>query len=148
MSIDIHRTTWQADAARIKSVRVPVFVEEQGVSFDEDFDGSDEPCVHALAVSDGRAVGTGRVDLQGRIGRIAVLTPYRGQGIGASLVRYLVAVSRQQGLPGVYLHAQCAAEAFYAGLGFYSTGEVFLDANIEHVRMNFDFVQSHGNGTS
>ena len=143
MSSEIRRATWQADAELIKAIRVPVFVEEQGVAFDEDFDGSDDPCVHALAFRDARVVGTGRVDLSGRIGRIAVLETFRGQGIGADLVRYLVEVSRQQGLPGVYLHAQCAAEAFYQTLGFYSVGEVFLDANIEHVRMKLDFGRAH-----
>ena len=137
--IELKATTWSEDAETIKSIRVPVFVEEQHVPFEEDFDGSDEPCQQVLAYVEGKAVGTGRTDAEGHIGRIAVLKEYRGLGIGAEIVLFLVELGRQQGLQGVYLHAQCAAEGFYRNLGFYPVGDIFLDANIDHVRMNLDF---------
>ena len=132
----IRRVDWESDCARLRAVREAVFVREQGVPMDLEWDGLDAGCVHALAESDaGQAIGTGRLLADGHIGRMAVLRDWRGCGVGAALLAFLLAEAQRLGMPEVVLHAQTHALAFYARHGFIAEGPLFVEAGIPHQRM-------------
>ena len=120
----------------IESVRNEVFGQEQGVAPEIDWDGKDDQCQHVAAVKAGaETIGTGRLAPDGKIGRLAVLRAYRGQGVGRAMLEQLVSAAEKRGLERVFLHAQTHALAFYESAGFVAEGEVFVEAEIEHVLM-------------
>jgi len=123
---------WNAARTAALSVRYPVFVEEQGVPADIEEDEWDPRCEHALVRVDGRCVGTGRLLPDGHIGRMAVLKPWRGQGIGDALMRALVGRAIERGMKHLALNAQTHAIPFYARHGFEADGEEFEEAGIPH----------------
>ncbi len=136
----VEPANWSTDAATLCAIRLRVFVEEQGVPLQLEWDGEDERCEHALAQSlDGTPVGTGRLLPEGRIGRLAVLPEWRGQGAGSALLVYFVELARKKGFASVTLHAQTRATAFYARHGFAAHGAEFMDAGIPHVAMSLAF---------
>ena len=127
---------WAAFGKDASLIRHEVFVVEQHVSLEEEMDGRDEACVHAIAYRpDGVPVGTGRLLPDGHIGRLTVLRPQRGKGVGALLLIRLVDEARRQGHLQVELAAQLHAQPFYAAHGFVAEGPVFLDAGIDHINM-------------
>ncbi|MCY4013099.1 MAG: GNAT family N-acetyltransferase [Gammaproteobacteria bacterium] len=116
-----------------------MFVEEQGVPEAEEWDGQDEASRHFIAEDDtGTAVGTARLMPSGQIGRMAVLKPLRGKGIGARLLAAAVDAARQGGSERIFLHAQTQAAGFYERAGFRGAGETFMEAGIEHRPMELD----------
>ncbi len=121
------------------AVRLAVFVEEQGIDPALELDEQDALAWHALAEADGAVVGTGRVYLAGpgvaRIGRMAVLPPWRLRGIGSALLDLLELQARLLGAEQVLLHAQEAVLEFYASSGYQPDGPSFLEAGIPHRRM-------------
>lgn len=126
-----------ADATRI---RTEVFVQEQRIPKDLEWDEADETALHAVAYNRlGQAVGTGRLlPAQAgvaKIGRMAVHRVLRGCRLGEQLLQSLMAQARARGDREVLLHAQRSAESFYARLGFQPRGEVFEEAGIAHVEM-------------
>lgn len=122
--------------ADLRAVRDPVFVGEQRVPREIELDALDAACTHALARdAHGRAIGTGRLAPNGRIGRMAVLPDWRGRGVGRALLRRLVQAAVDAGLPELVLHAQVDAEPFYAAEGFLPEGERFEEAGIVHQTM-------------
>ncbi|MGB5856575.1 MAG: GNAT family N-acetyltransferase [Oceanisphaera sp.] len=124
-----------AHQSHIRAIRDAVFMQEQGVSPELEFDGLDPSAMHVLAVVDGEYVGTGRMLDDGHIGRIAILRNYRGLGLGAKVVQALVNEATHLGYPRVYLGAQTHAVDFYAKLGFTPYGDEFMDAGIPHLSM-------------
>jgi predicted GNAT family N-acyltransferase len=128
--------SWHELGALAGPVRVTVFVDEQHVPLDMEWDADDATSVHAVALDgDGNAVGTGRLLADGHIGRMAVLAPFRGRGIGGRILEELLAVARQRGVGEVVLHAQTHAVRFYERFGFAAFGPVFEEAGIDHVSM-------------
>lgn len=124
------------DLPAIEAIRRQVFIEEQGIPARLEWDGQDTDCRHVLALtSRERAVGTGRLDPDGRIGRLAVLEPWRGQGIGSAILAALVGIARQRCYRKVSLHAQLGASGFYCKAGFREIGAPFVEAGIRHVNM-------------
>ncbi|TDY02776.1 GNAT family N-acetyltransferase [Thiohalophilus thiocyanatoxydans] len=120
----------------IEAVRRRVFIEEQQVPEELEWDGQDEHARHLLVTAgDGTPVATARLLPEGHIGRMAVLPAWRGQGVGAAMLRRLLEMAREQHLSRVFLNAQLGAEGFYAKAGFHSEGETFMDAGIPHKRM-------------
>ena len=120
-------------------MRILVFVVEQGVDATEEFDDVDLICVHILAVDpQGVAIGTGRLDDHGKIGRMAVAQSWRGHGVGRAVLLEAIEIARQRGLRRVYLHAQVSALGFYEREGFQAFGERFTEAGIEHLAMARD----------
>jgi predicted GNAT family N-acyltransferase len=127
---------WPHDRARIERVRRAVFIEEQRIPEADEWDDSDPLCWHVLALAANRdVVGTGRLDPDGKIGRVAVLPQYRGTGIGAAIVSRLVDLAAAQGLTQVHLNAQVSALRFYERLGFRAEGPEFDEVGIPHRRM-------------
>lgn len=129
---------YSSNEQEIRSVRETVFILEQAVSREEEFDGKDLRCAHALARSGGLPVATGRLDLvvDGKIGRVAVLPEFRRQGIGTLVMQLLEHAAAEAGLREVWFHAQLSAVPFYRSLGYREQGENFFEAKIEHVRMS------------
>lgn len=127
------------DIATCRQLRRVVFIEEQGVSEADEVDGLDEGALHLLALHGEEPVGTARILVKGRtgkIGRVCVLPAARGTGLGAGLIRAALAVLRDQpGVTEAYLGSQSHATGFYEKLGFAVEGEEFLDAGIPHRHM-------------
>lgn len=128
-----------ADFASIRHVRETVFIDEQRVPRDLEFDERDPLCRHVLVFDSGSAVGTGRLDLDygGKVGRVAVLATHRRAGVGKAVMERLHAIAREARLPKVWCHAQLTAVPFYERLGYASSGATFEEAGIEHVRMEY-----------
>ncbi|MFI5676107.1 GNAT family N-acetyltransferase [Streptomyces cellulosae] len=138
-----------ADREACFAVRTEVFVGEQGVPEDIEYDAYDAGAVHVLAVrEDGLPLGTGRLlhgeaaasktggDLSvGSLGRLAVTRAARGLGVGAALVGAIEDAARARGLTAVDLHAQTQALGFYERLGYVAYGPEFPDAGIPHQAM-------------
>lgn len=113
-----------------------MFVVEQRVPEELEWDELDERAYHVLATSEaGDAVGTGRLNLDGRIGRMAVLREWRGRGVGSAILQALLALAAKEGCTSVRLHAQVQALEFYRRFGFRATGPQFDEAGIPHRTM-------------
>ncbi|MEV8564224.1 GNAT family N-acetyltransferase [Streptomyces sp. NPDC051322] len=140
-----------AGLAACFAVRKAVFVDEQGVPADIEYDDHDADAVHVLAEGPEGPMGTGRLLLPGpaaphasagsgagtvgSLGRLAVTAAGRGRGIGAALVRAIEGAARARGLTAVDLHAQTHALGFYERLGYEAYGPEFPDAGIPHRAM-------------
>lgn len=131
----IELASWSAAKAEAKRIRFAVFVEEQGVPAEIELDDRDEDCIHALAFEGSEAVGTGRLLPDGHIGRMAVLEPFRGRGVGAALLQRLIQAARDRGDAEVVLSAQVHALGFYRAHGFATQGDVYEEAGIPHQGM-------------
>lgn len=132
----VRAARWPEDSERIREVREVVFVQEQNVPSDLEWDGLDEACVHALAeTADGRAIGTGRLLDDGRIGRMAVLEEFRGRGVGDAILKLLLDEAREAGIARTHLHSQVHALGFYLRHGFIADGDEFEEADIPHQTM-------------
>jgi predicted GNAT family N-acyltransferase len=127
---------WPADQALLRQVREKVFIEEQRVPAELEWDNTDSDALHLLALDgEQRPIGTARLLLSGQIGRMAVLEPWRRRGVGSALLRRLLAESTKGDYPELFLNAQLSALPFYEKLGFRARGEVFHEAGIPHRRM-------------
>ncbi|MCD7437636.1 GNAT family N-acetyltransferase [Streptomyces lincolnensis] len=138
-----------ADREACFAVRKEVFVGEQGVAEDIEYDAYDAGAVHVLAIrEDGTPLGTGRLlhgeaaatkvdgdPSVGVLGRLAVTKSARGLGVGAALVRAVEDAARARGLAAVDLHAQTHALGFYERLGYVAYGPEFQDAGMPHRAM-------------
>jgi predicted GNAT family N-acyltransferase len=127
---------WEREREAMRAIRTPVFIHEQQVPQQIEWDEMDPLCVHALALDvDGTPIGTGRLAPDGKIGRMAVLGEWRGKGVGAAILDFLVASARERGIKECRLHAQHHALEFYLQHGFEAEGEEFMEAGIPHVSM-------------
>jgi predicted GNAT family N-acyltransferase len=136
----VRRTDWPRDCVSLSAIRKTVFVDEQHVPADLEWDGRDDRCLHVLAVArDGAAIGTGRLLPDGHIGRMAVLKAWRGQGVGGALLAELIAAARDAGHSRAMLNAQVHALGFYARFGFVAEGPEFDEAGIPHRAMVLAF---------
>ena len=130
-------TTLQHDA---QAIRHEVFVVEQKIPADLEWDIMDAQCLHAVAYDEtGLPVGTGRLLPDGHIGRMAVKESARGSGVGAAILRLLMAQAKQRGELGVQLNAQATVETFYQREGFSRDGNLFDEAGIPHIHMTHNF---------
>ena len=120
-------------------------MEEQQVSAADEWDGLDESATHFLILDQNNAIGCARLLTEEHkgspcfhIGRVAVLKPWRGKGLGIALMRFIIRYCRKLA-PGnrIYLHAQCERQGFYEALGFIAEGDMFMDAGIPHISMSY-----------
>ncbi len=118
-------------------IRTIVFVEEQNVDHELEYDGYDDEAVHYLVYFNDKPAGTGRrrITEEGhKLERFAVYKDYRGKKIGAALIEFIL----NELLPTeskIYLNAQVAVEEFYEKYGFKREGDKFTEADIEHYKM-------------
>ena len=129
------------EAFRLRQV---VFVEEQGVDLDIEYDGQDSEALHMVVKKDNKTIGTARVRFLNagiaKIERMAILKPYRRQGIGRSMMSFLDSELRTRHIEYVSLHAQCIVIAFYESCGYTAIGSTFWEAGIEHVTMEKRYI--------
>lgn len=158
MTYEVRRVSDETTLADAYAVRRAVFIEEQDVSEDEEYDGLDDRAIHFVAyavgpddgrrehgeetASDGppgRPVGTARLRIPepglAKPERVAVLESHRGEGVGRRLMHALEREARDQGCERARLHAQVPVEEFYRALGYETTSGVFEEAGIPHVEM-------------
>jgi len=139
MEVHVVPVPWSTHESQLQAVRKKVFVEEQGVSQDLEWDGQDEDASHFLAVNEaGQAIGCGRLLGSGQIGRMAVLPEHRGKGIGNRLLDAVIEGAKDQRMTRVFLHAQSDAVDFYRKAGFLPTGVEFMEAGIPHLAMDME----------
>jgi predicted GNAT family N-acyltransferase len=146
-SFTVTEAPWEQYQDAIQQIRNAVFVNEQHIPTELEWDGSDKDCIHVLAHDDqGESIGTGRIQIHpnntsdgsntvGHIGRIAVLKQQRGHGVGSALLARLADIARTQQLGSVYLNAQKHLQSYYERHRFEREGDVFKEAGIPHVRM-------------
>lgn len=131
---------WPLMQAAAQAVRTAVFVREQGIAPEDEWDAEDATALHAVLFDvNGQALGNARL-LQptttvAKVGRMAVLKDARGNGYGARLLQSLIRCARQRRHKEVRLSAQRSAEGFYAAHGFVAIGEPFDEVGIPHVEM-------------
>ncbi len=139
MNLRFRKYSWQLAPASIRNIRQAVFIDEQKVPPELEWDDTDEIADHYLAVlPDNTPVGTARLfsalDETAHIGRMAILPEFRGQGVGECLLRHLVAEAAGQ-FPEIVLSAQKHAIPFYQKTGFHVCSGVYDDAGIPHYDM-------------
>ncbi|WP_424195905.1 GNAT family N-acetyltransferase [Ampullimonas aquatilis] len=141
--------SWADWAEAASQIRFAVFVDEQGVPADMELDEEDDTAIHAiifnadnLPIATARLIAPGRLPVEvdipeaaARIGRMAVLSAYRGQGVGAFLLHAMIDAAIVQGWPIQALHAQQYAAGFYQKAGFVGVGQPFDEAGIAHIGM-------------
>ncbi len=138
--VDIRLGAWAQLGEAARQVRTEVFVQEQQIPLEMEWDDEDATALHAVAYNRlGMPVATGRLLQHGpnvaRIGRMAVSRVLRGSGLGRDILHALMDAARQRGDRAVVLHAQRSAEGFYRQLGFEGQGEPFEEAGIPHLEM-------------
>ncbi|HEX7338956.1 MAG TPA: GNAT family N-acetyltransferase [Rhodanobacteraceae bacterium] len=139
----IIQARWPRDMDALRLVRETVFIREQRVPVELEWDGLDERCDHVLALdAQNHPVGTGRLTPAHSIGRMAVLPAWRGHGVGAAMLRRLIERAGQHGWPQVTLHAQVDAIGFYSRFGFVAFDDEFMEAGIRHRSMALDLPAS------
>jgi len=137
---DVMTGSWEALGEGAGGLRRAVFIDEQRIPAELEWDEHDLTAVHAVARNRlGQVIGTGRLVSESpglaRIGRMAVHRAVRGGGHGEAVLRALEAAARERGDAEVMLHAQRSAERFYARLGYTPHGEPFEEAGIAHLEM-------------
>ena len=130
---------WITDLDALRAVRDQVFVVEQGVPIEDEWDAFDARSRHVVARdTEDRPIGTGRLTPDRIIGRMAVLSEWRGRGVGEALLKALLDQARALGYPSVELHAQVQAISFYTKYGFEAYGDEFVECAIRHRKMRLN----------
>jgi len=139
MDYTLKITSWDKDKDALSLVRRKVFIEEQNVPEELEWDEYDKDCIHILVTDENNTpIATGRMKPDGHIGRMAVLKAYRRSGIGTQILQSLTDKARKLNLGSVYLHAQTVALSFYEKQGFDVISDEFMDAGIPHKSMKLD----------
>ena len=126
---------WPGDKVKLEKIRRIVFIEEQQVPEELEWDEYDELSTHFLATVNGKVIANARLKPDGQIGRMAVLAEYRHLGIGGKLLRLVLKNALSQNFKQVYLHAQVDAIPFYEKQKFIASSDIFYEANIPHREM-------------
>jgi YbgC/YbaW family acyl-CoA thioester hydrolase len=138
--VSLRTGPWSELAAAARPVRTEVFLQEQRVPLEMEWDSDDDRALHAVVFNRlEMPLATGRllpsVSGTARIGRMAVSRVLRGSGLGRQILLALMQASAQRGDQQVMLHAQRSAEGFYKRLGFVPQGEPFEEAGMAHIEM-------------
>jgi len=135
-SFQVERVKWKDAENDLRILRELIFIREQNVPPELEWDGKDEACVHLLVRDNkGRPIGTSRMTADGHIGRMAVLRTWRNKGVGSTMLKALTTIARARQLPRVQLDAQTQAVGFYLRHDFKTQGVEFMDAGIPHKHM-------------
>lgn len=133
---EIQQVTWQEAERPLRAIRTSVFIIEQNVPAELEWDDQDKHSIHLLARNrDQRPIGTARILNDGHIGRLAVLAEYRGKGVGSALLKTAIKIAQKNNMQNVVLSAQTQALDFYRHHGFVADDEVYMDAGIPHQHM-------------
>ena len=130
---------WEQASHEAYAIRREVFIREQRVPQDMELDEYDLGAQHVLAYQGDQCIGTARLVQLNResaqIGRMAVLKPFRSQGIGKAILCHLIELARSQNIFNLVLHSQVSAIPFYEQLGFQTEGPIYEEAGIPHRNM-------------
>ncbi len=138
-SIEITEVDWNSAKDQLSAIRTAVFIHEQQVPPELEWDGLDQSAKHLLAHDmKGKAVACARVLSGGSIGRMAVLAAWRQQGVGSALLRAAIELCVKHGWRDISLSAQTHAIGFYEKAGFIACSDEYLDAGIPHCDMRLD----------
>jgi predicted GNAT family N-acyltransferase len=150
-NVKIEKVSWPQQQMALAQIRHRVFLQEQRVPEEDEWDGADDTAEHFLAsISTDKGhkpIGCARLLPSGKIGRIAVLVPFRDEGVGTALLEHIVNDAQVQGFEELYLDAQTHAVAFYERMEFVAEGPEFMDAGIPHQRMRRKFSTSRQSDT-
>ncbi len=141
MSIEITKIKTEEALTAIFNIRQEVFVFEQNVDPEEEYDEFEETSTHFLALLDGVPAGTARwryTDSGVKLERFAVLKEMRGKGVGQALVKAVIDdITREEAAKGklLYMHAQLSAVPLYEKFNFEKDGDIFSECEIEHYKM-------------
>ena len=141
-NLKIEIVKWIDGLSQLKNIREKVFIQEQKVTPQLEWDGMDEKAIHFLVFNDKAAIGCARAIVikdHMQLGRMAILKEYRGQGIGGALIEKAMTIAKLNQLSAIYISAQCHAIDFYKKFGFEVTSDIYLDAEIPHRDMALDF---------
>ena len=141
-NLKIEIVKWIDGLSQLKNIREKVFIQEQKVTPQLEWDGMDEKAIHFLVFNDKAAIGCARAIVikdHMQLGRMAILKEYRGQGIGGALIEKAMTIAKLNQLSAIYIRAQCHAIDFYKKIGFVVTSDIYLDAEIPHRDMTLDF---------
>ena len=138
---EIQSGDWARLAVDAKPIREQVFIQEQHISPEDEWDAQDAIALHFVVYIAGQAVATARLLENHSIGRVAVLTSHRGLGVGKVLMQAVIAYAQQQQRPFLVLSSQVHAQAFYQALGFIQEGEEYLDCGIPHIHMRLSSIK-------
>ena len=133
--VTIEQVSWQQAEAHLRQVRTVVFIEEQFVTPEFEWDDIDSTALHLLALHGNKAIGCLRIIKHEKVGRMAVLKPWRGKGVGNMLLKQAIELCRQHGSKQIVLSAQTHAIHFYQQAGFKMTSGEYTDVQIPHVDM-------------
>lgn len=132
----VHLVSWHNGEPLLREIREAVFIQEQGVPVQLEWDGLDEVSQHVLALSaNGDAIGCGRITPDGKIGRIAVLPAWRGKRVGSTILEAVLNYAHSHDYQVLELNAQIQAVKLYQRFNFTEVGEEFMDADIPHIKM-------------
>ena len=134
-NFQIEMVSWQQAEQDLRAIRTPVFIKEQAVAPDFEWDEIDQVAVHLLATQNNEPIACLRIIDFHKIGRMAVLKEFRGNGLGAILLLEAVKICKAHGSKTVHLSAQTHAIGFYEKCGFKVTSAVYQDVHIAHVDM-------------
>jgi len=137
--VTVTRVPPHGDLDDALAVRRDVFVDEQGVPENVEYDGKDDEATHFVAYADDRAVGTARVRVVepgvAKVERVAVRAADRECGVGTAVMERVESWAVDCDLDRLTLHAQTRVAEFYAALGYERSSGVFEEAGIDHVAM-------------
>ena len=122
-----------------KLIREQVFIHEQQIPVEDEWDAEDAVSVHFVVYDQDQPIATARLLQNNSVGRVAVLKSYRGVGIGKLLMQQIIQQAKHEQREFLKLSSQVHAIQFYASLGFNVEGEEYLDCAIPHIDMRLAF---------
>jgi len=135
-AFNVRIATWDRDRGLLSALRRRVFIQEQNVPEEMEWDEHDADATHFLAAEkSGQTIGCARLLPNGHLGRMAVAVAWRNQGVGRSLLQAAQRESRKRGLNTMHISAQKQAAGFYLRHGFVIVGDDYMEAGIAHVAM-------------
>ena len=140
-NLKVEIVKWIDEHESLTMIREKVFIEEQKVTSQLEWDGMDEEAIHFLAFKNEKAIGCARafvIENYMQLGRMAVLKEYRGEGVGTALIEKAITTAKLNQLSAIYISAQCHAIDFYKKFGFEITSDIYLDAEIPHRDMKLE----------
>ena len=142
-NVKISQVQWLEAEKPLRKVRTVVFINEQHIPINLEWDDLDATAKHLLAVIDANEpIACARILNNGSIGRMAVLKAWRGLGVGSALLKRAIEIHQQHGIQNITLSAQVHAITFYEKAGFEVISQPYLDADIQHVDMRLLVVKN------
>ncbi|MXV63675.1 GNAT family N-acetyltransferase [Natronorubrum sp. JWXQ-INN-674] len=139
LEVEVRVADSERERTDVFAVRRDVFVEEQGVDEELEYDEHEDDAVHFVAYDGDDPIGAARLreyeDGVGKIERVAVLESHREEGVGRAIMDVLEEQAEARGFETLLLHSQTHAADFYRELGYEQVGAEFEEAGIPHVKM-------------